>query len=145
MLITKAKFISYRNSFYQKLINTPYKIKLEIITVISVPEPTEFSMDAFVGDSPRTSSLYEFQALYEKEISSRTREKYGLAKEVNGTVYLSPLQLIPKFGTYKLDWNRTKVHFEGRVQVIDRIILLEELYDSCVGIQLFLKDDLKGG
>lgn len=145
MLVDKARFLSYQNLFYRKLQQTPYKIQLEVVTVQRV-EPTEdFSFDAFVGDSPRESTFYSFQALYEKEIPNRTREKYGLPKEVNGVVYLSPLQLVPKLGDYHLNWNKTKVHFEGRVQVIDKIIYLEELYGSCVGLQIFIKDDLKGG
>lgn len=145
MLVSKNRFLQYQNMFYRKLLLTPYKVKLEVITVEKT-EPTDvFSMDAFVGDSPRTSKFYEFQALYEKDISSRTREKYGLPKEVNGVIYLSPKQLVPKLGDYHLDWNKTKVHFEGHTQVIDRVIYLEELYNSCVGIQIFVKDDLKGG
>ena len=104
-------------------------------------------MDAFVGDSQRESELYEFRALYEKDISDRTREKYGLPKEVNGIVYLSPKQLVPKLGDYHLDWNRTKIHFEGRTQVINKVIYLEEFreYGSCIGVQIFVKDDLRGG
>lgn len=147
MLVGKKAFLSYQDLFYRKLLNTPYKIQLEVITVPKIEIPEEFSIDAFVGDSPRISTFYEFRALYEKEISSRTREKYGLPKEVNGVVYLSPKQLVPKLGDYHLDWNRTKVHFEGRTQVIDRVIYLEEFreYKSCVGIQIFIKDDLKGG
>lgn len=145
MLVTKTKFLNYQNTFYRKLLATPYKIQLEIVTVQPVEQTEEFSMDAFVGDSPRTSEFYEFQALYEKEIPNRTREKYGLPKEVNGVVYLSPKQLVPALGYYHLDWNKTKVHFEGRIQVIDKIIYLEELYGSCVGVQIFVKDDLKGG
>lgn len=145
MLVDKARFLSYQNLFYRSLQQTPYKIQLEVVTVQRV-EPTEdFSFDAFVGDSPRESTFYSFQALYEKEIPNRTREKYGLPKEVNGVVYLSPLQLVPKLGDYHLNWNKTKVHFEGRVQVIDKIVYLEELYGSCVGLQIFIKDDLKGG
>lgn len=145
MLVTKNKFLQYQNMFYKKLLATPYKIRLEVIDVQDNGNGDGFSFDAFVGDSPRTSRFYEFSALYEKEISTRTREKYGLPMQVNGVVYLSPKQLIPKLGDYHLNWNRTKVHFEGRVQVIDRVIYLEELYNSCVGIQAFLKDDLKGG
>lgn len=145
MLISKTRFLSYQNQFYRKLQQTPYKIQLEVVTVQRVEPTEEFSFDAFVGDSPRESTFYSFQALYEKEIPDRTREKYGLPKEVNGVVYLSPLQLVPKLGDYHLNWNKTKVHFEGRVQVIDKIIYLEELYGSCVGLQIFIKDDLKGG
>ena len=145
MLVSRTKFFQYQNIFYKKLLNTPYKIRLEVVTIQKVEPTEEFSMDAFVGDSPRTSEIYEFQALYEKEIPNRTREKYGLPKEVNGIVYLSPKQLVPKLGDYHLNWNKTKIHFEGHVQVIDKIIYLEELYGSCIGLQIFVKDDLKGG
>ena len=89
--------------------------------------------------------MFEFPALYEKEISNRMRDKYGLSKEVNGIIYLSPKQLEPKLGSYQLDWNKTKVHFNGSTQVIDKIIYLEEMYGSCVGIQIFVKDDVRGG
>lgn len=147
MLVTKGKFLQYQELFYKKLLQTPYKIRLEVVTVYHADESEEFSMEAFVGDSPRTSQFYEFRALYEKEISNRTREKYGLPMEVNGVVYLSPKQLIPKFGDYHLDWNRTKIHFEGSVQVIDKVVYLEEFkeYGGCVGIQIFVKDALRGG
>lgn len=144
MLVTKNKFLQYRKLFYQKVLKTPYKIQLEVVSV-EKPTTEEFSFESFVGDSPRTSKFYELRALYEKEISDRTREKYGLPKEVNGVVYLSPLQLIPLFGDYHLDWNKTKVHFEGSTQVINKVVYLEELYGSCVGVQIFLKDALRGG
>lgn len=145
MLISRTRFFQYQSMFYKKLLNTPYSIRLEVVSIQKIEPTEEFSMDAFVGDSPRTSTFYEFQALYEKEIPNRTREKYGLPKEVNGVVYLSPKQLVPKLGDYHLNWNKTKIHFEGHVQVIDKIIYLEELYGSCIGLQIFVKDDLKGG
>lgn len=145
MLISRTRFFQYQSMFYKKLLNTPYSIRLEVVTIQKIEPTEEFSMDAFVGDSLRTSTFYEFQALYEKEIPNRTREKYGLPKEVNGIVYLSPKQLVPKLGDYHLNWNKTKIHFEGHVQVIDKIIYLEELYGSCIGLQIFVKDDLKGG
>lgn len=134
--------MQYQNLFYSKLLQTPYKIGLEVFKA----DASDF-MDSFVGDSERQSVIYELRALYEKEISDRVREKYGLPLEVNGIVYLSPKQLTPIFGDYHLDWNTTKIHFEGAVQVINKIVYLEEFkeYGSCVGIQIFVKDDLKGG
>ena len=144
MLITKSKFLGYQNQFYKKLMLTPYKVKLEVTKVTGAP--TEgFSIDSFVGDSTREPEFFEFRALYEKEIPNRVREKYGLAKEVNGIIYLSPKQLVPVLGDYHLDWNKTKVHFEGSVQVIDKVIYLEEFkeYGGCVGVQIFVKDALK--
>lgn len=144
MIISKNKFLSYQRLFYRKLMGVPYKIQLEFSKVIQVPT-TGFSLDSFVGDSPREPEIIEINALYEKEISTRVRDKFGLSREVNGVVYISPLQLIPKIGTFNLDWNKTKVHFEGRIQVIEKIVYLEQLYDSCVGIQIFVKDAIKGG
>ena len=147
-ILPKSKFARYQNIFYQKVMGTPYEIELEVVTPLGVADwddDSGFSLEQFVGDSTRTSSTHKFRALYEKEISDRTREKYGLPKEVNGIVYLSPKQLVPVFGDYHLDWNTTKVHFEGRVQVVNKIVYLEELYNSCVGVQIFVRDELKGG
>jgi hypothetical protein len=145
MILPQTKFVRYRQTFFNKLQATPYTIELETVRVVNPPASEEFSMDSFVGDSLRESETHTFRALYEKEISDRTREKYGLPKEVNGIVYLSPLQLVPVYGDYHLDWNKTKIHFEGRTQVVNKIIYLEELYGSCVGVQIFVKDELKGG
>ena len=144
MIVTLSHFRRYQEVFYRKLLSIPFKIQLEVITVSKDPT-TEFSITNFVGDNNRVSELYEFQALYEREIPPRTREKYGIPEEVNGVVYLSPLQLIPILGTFKLNMYKTKVHFAGSVQVIQKIEYLEPLYDSCIGIQLFLQDSLKGG
>ena len=143
MIIGKQQFFQYQNMFYHKLQQTPHTIQLEIVEVRK--SSGEFNMDEFVGDSHRESKVYTFNALYEKEISGRTREKYGLPKEVNGVIYLSPKQLVPILGDFHLNWNRTKVHFNGHVQVIDRIVYLEEMYGSCIGVQIFIKDSLKGG
>ena len=123
MLISRTRFFQYQSMFYKKLLNTPYSIRLEVVTIQKIEPTEEFSMDAFVGDSPRTSTFYEFQALYEKEIPNRTREKYGLPKEVNGVVYLSPKQLVPKLGYYHLDWNKTKIHFEVVFKSLIRLFI----------------------
>ena len=146
-ILPKAKFLRYQSIFHQKVMATPYTIELEVVRVSTdfMDEDGGFSLEKFVGDSPRTSTTHKFKALYEKEISDRTREKYGLPREVNGIVYLSPKQLVPVFGDYHLDWNTTKIHFEGRVQVVNKIVYLEELYNSCVGVQIFVRDDNKGG
>lgn len=143
MILTKAKFKHYQQIFHKKVMGTPFNIELEIFSVSA--GSGEFSLDSFVGDSTRTSVRHTFNALYEREIPLRMREKYGLPKEVNGIIYLSPLQLVQKVGTFELDWNKTVVHFTGRTQVIQKIEYLEPLYKDCVGVQIFLKDTQKGG
>lgn len=144
MIVTHSRFLRYQEVLYQKILRVPYTIELEIVSVQN-DTSLGFSLTNFVGDNPRTPILYKLQCLYNKEISNREREKYGLPMEVNGEIFLSPKQLVPLFGTYKLNWNKTKVHFEERIQVIDRIIYLEPMYESCVGVQVFVKDVLKGG
>jgi len=144
MILTLAQFKRYQSIFYRKILGTPFEVSLEVVRINSAPTE-EFSIDSFVGDSPRASKTYPFRALYEREIPTRTRDKFGLSKEVNGVIYISPLQLAPVLGDFKLDWNKTKVHFADRVQVIEKIDYLEPLYDSCIGLQIFIKDDLKGG
>jgi hypothetical protein len=118
---------------------------MEIFSVVETPTDGEFDLDMFVGDSKRDSVEYTFNALYEKDISTRTREKYGITNLVNGIVYLSPLQVAPKLGTYRVDKDKTVIHFNGAIQVIDKIDYLEEMYGSCIAIQIFLKDATKGG
>ena len=145
MLVSKGKFLQYQSVFHNKVINTPHTIELEIVTAEKPTDTGEFNMDAFVGDMSRTSKFYKFNALYEKDIPEWNREKWGIPLEVNGVVYLSPKQLVPKLGTFRLKRNQTKIHFGGSVQIIHKIMYLEEMYDSCVGIQIFVKDDLKGG
>jgi len=146
MLVTKGQFLNYQNIFYQKLLRTPHSVSLEVVTVHHEHPEEEFSFERFVGDSKRETKLYDnIQALYEKEVPNRTREKYGLSYEVSGVVYLSPKQIEPIFSTYVIPLNTTKIHFNGRVQVIDKIIYLEEMYGSCVGIQIFVKDVIRGG
>ena len=114
MLVSKAKFLQYQAMFYKKLLATPYKIQLEIVTVRKPDQTEEFTIESFVGDSVRESTFYEFRALYEKEIPERTREKYGLPKEVNGVVYLSPKQLVPGL---ELDGNHVKVNLSMETNI----------------------------
>lgn len=144
MLISKGKFLSYQTLFYNKICNTPYKIQLEVTTI---SDTDRGFIESFVGDSERSTTLTEFRALYEKDISSKTREKYGISQEVNGIVYLSPKQLVPIYGDYHLDWKRVNVKFAGRTQVIEKVVYLEEFkeYGTCIGVQIFVKDLIKGG
>lgn len=145
MILNSQTFKAYQNKFHSKIIQTPHVITLEVFSVEDKIDTGEFDLDSFVGDSVRTSKKYQFNALYEKDISTRTREKYGITNLVNGIVYLSPIQVSKEFGTYKVDKNKTVVHFNGATQVIDKIDYLDELFNSCIAIQIFLRDDTKGG
>lgn len=141
MLLAKSSFEKFQAIFYRKVAASPYSITLSIIT----PTTVQGSMEEFVGDSDRDVKQYEFPCLYEKTVDVMQREKYGLPDMIDGIVFLSPLQLVPVLGTYLINKERTKITFEGRTHVIDRVIYLESLFNSCVSVQLDIKDDLKGG
>lgn len=140
MLISEIKFNGYRQTFYEKVVKSPYQVTMKIVTAT-----TGNSFQDFVGDSSRTEVSYQFPCLYEKIVNQRQREKYGLPDTTEGIIYLSPLQLVPVIGTFVLDKNKTTFIFEYRPQVIDNITYLESLYGSCVGLQIAVKDSLKGG
>lgn len=142
-LLLQNKFKSYQRIYHKKVMTTPHQVDLEIIE--TAPKTEDFSMDSFVGDSERDPIRYTFRALYEKDISMRTREKYGITNEVNGIIYLSAIQVTEVLGDYHIDKNKTVAYFNGKRQVIEKLDYLEELFGSCIGIQIFLKDDVRGG
>lgn len=145
MILTQPKFIQYRQTFYNKVTGTPYTCVLKVHTVSPVSDADEADFDSFVGDSPRSENEYSFNCLYQKVVNPRQRERLGLPDTVDGIIYLSPLQLVPVFGTFRINKNTTSVKFEEREQVIENITILEPIYGSCIGVQINLKDSLKGG
>lgn len=118
----------------------PHKVTL-IDNVLDAPDS---DLSAFTGDREVTQKTYEFTALYNREIQIRERQKYGLTDEVNGIIFLSPLELIPKRGSFQVDTKLTKIFFAGKEQIIERVDYLEPLYNSCIAVQIFVKDTING-
>lgn len=140
-LVSKTKFLEYQKTFFNKVKDSPYSVNLIKTTVTVTPG----TLEEFVGASTRSAVTNSFPCLYEKIVNDRQREKYGLPSTVDGLIFLSPLQLIPVYGDFVIDKNKTKVQFEFREQVIDHVVYMESMYGTCIGIQLNLRDDLKGG
>lgn len=146
MLVGKQKFLSLQKLFYRKITQTPHKVTLEFVEPLKHTfTPFAFNMEEFVGDCKREIRTVEFRCLYTRDITPHMREKYGLSVEVNGTIYLSPLQLKQKIGSIYPDWHKINVYFSGSKQVIEKYEYLENLteYGSYIAVQLFLKDVVK--
>ena len=142
MLISQATFLRYQQTFATKVKASPYSVILKTIVVTTTPG----SLEEFTGDSARNiGSTNSIPCLYEKTINPRQREKYGLPDTVDGVLFISPLQLIPLFGSFRLSKNKTIFIFQEREQVIENITYLELLHNSCISVQINLKDSLKGG
>lgn len=140
-LISQSQFKHYQALFHSKVIACPYTVVVNVLTVTDVPG----SLASFVGTQATTDNKKTLPCLYEKIVNPRQREKYGLPDTVDGVIFLSPQQLIEAFGTFQLDKNKTQLEFEFRKQVIDNIVYLESMYNSCISVQLNIKDALKEG
>ena len=141
MIISKSRFLQYQSKFYKTLASTPYSIVL-----LTIRTKNQNDFDNFVGDTDRLPPLeHTFNCLYDKIVNNQQRMKYGVSETVNGIISLSPLQLVPVYGTYMINIKTIKVRFEGRRQVIQKIIYDESIYGSCVGVQLAIEDDIRGG
>jgi ABC-type proline/glycine betaine transport system ATPase subunit len=141
-LVTNSRFIKYQNIFFNHVQLSDMIIELGIEELVNAPS-NDF-LTNFTGSNQRSITWYSLPALYETNIENFSREKYGLTEIQSGAIYISPLQLIPLFGTHIIDRNKTLVRKSGHEFILDRVQYLEPLYGSCIAIELMLKDKLRG-
>ena len=118
------------------------QIELGITSVTS--NSTDF-LTNFSGSNPRgeTSWTY-FNCLFENSAESFTFENSGVSATFDGIIYLSPEQLIPIYGTFRIDKLVTLVRLNNVVFQMESIRYLEELYDDCIAVELKLTDAIRG-
>lgn len=95
----------------------------------------------------------EFHAFYQRNISDKTREKYGIANDVTALIYISPIEYKRKMGTYvpdsKLMVNKAnlRVNFLGGYYSVNQIVVHEPIESGgvqyCFGIELRLVNAVK--
>ena len=131
-------FLKYQAIFYQYVDAGDLIIELG---KNSSTAPGDDFLENFQGSNLRNpTDWYRFPTLYNTQIDADLRDKIGISSIQSGTIYLSPLQLIPVFGTFEIDKLITVIKKSGHNFSIDRIEYLEPLYDSCVAIEINLKD-----
>lgn len=140
MVLTQALFEKYRDIFYQKVTQSPNIIQLKVIDVTTSGD----SLKDFIGSSNRAETVYNLPVLYHYDVSESSRELTGIDKNVGGVIYLSPLQLIPIFGTFRPDYRKLKVTLSGNDYLVDSPDYREAIYDSCVAVVYTLKKDIRG-
>ena len=139
-LLTNARFLRYQDTFYRTVAQCDKTIEIGIESV----SPTGDFLEGFVGAGTRTITWHTFPALYQTDIDSYSRDRFGLSSTESGLIYLSPKQLIPVFGTYRIDRLATHVRKSDHEFILDKVNYLEPLYESCVAIELTLKDIVRG-
>jgi hypothetical protein len=110
------------------------------------------SFTDFTGDSIRDfdTNKIELKCLYDKTISDRDRDKYGIGEDITARVYISPLELKVKTNEYRFApaimaaSAAILVNFQGEQFEVAQIIELEkQIYDGeelSLAIELRLKD-----
>lgn len=106
--------------------------------------PKDSSIEDFVGSKPENSQDFVLNCLYEKNSNEFTEELVGTQKLRTGTIYLSPLQLVPLFGEFKLDPRKVNFILDGSEYLTTKVSAKEELFDSCIAVEFTIKDKLRG-
>ena len=150
MLITKQRFLRYRDLFYRKVSQSP-----EVCTIITTAKTSAGSLEDFVGASNRTTTEYTIPVLYNYDIQDFGREKVGLTNMQSAVVYISPLQVLKAQGegsvpqyvdkaAVLLKAQTTKVILKGHRYIVEKVDFMEPLFDTCIAIQLTLRDEIRG-
>lgn len=142
MTITLARFNKYQGIFHQHVEGSDMILEVGINAAVA---PSGDFLTDFTGSNTRTPTVwYPFHALYDTNIDPYTRDRTGLSQTESGAIYLSPLQLIPVFGTFILDRKKTVFRKSGHLFLPESIKYLEPLYGSCIAVEINLKEAIQG-
>lgn len=136
--LTHTRFLRYQELFRLSVQKAPISIDLLITSMTTVGGFTDFT-----GDSARSEKTYRVKALYRRDFSTNDRIKYGIPDEVSGIVYVAPRELIDTMGTFKLNRFKTKVRLHDIVYVVENVIYKAPFYNSCISVEIRLKDITK--
>lgn len=140
-ILSHSRFLRYQGIFYRNVVNADMVIELGVTTAV---QPTGDFLTDFTGSSNRDITWFKFPALYSTSINTAIREITGISETEQGQIFLSPLQLIPVLGYYKLDKLKVRIKKSEHLFLVEKITYLEPLYNSCIALQLDLRDAIKG-
>lgn len=139
--LTHSKFLTIRGVFHKAVMQSPRSVTL----YIEEADKKAGSVKEFMGSSPRNrKSEKTHKVLYESIISPNVRDQVGYVKSQSGVIYLSPIDLKESYGTYKIDERGTRIIMNGYTYLVDHVEYLEELFESCVAVELWLREAKKG-
>lgn len=134
--ISKYQFEQYRETYRRMVEKSPIFCDLEITTTIN----STGSFTNFTGDNQRLTTKYNFPCLYNRNIAQNERIKYGLHESVTGILYLSPTHLQNRLGSFKLDKRKVVVYLTEEKFIVDTIVYLSPMYNSCLTVEIRLTD-----
>lgn len=145
--LTYSKFFNYQNIFYREVLASPMVIEVGVQT----PDAStgDFLTDFQKANAPISgyvTTWYSFPAFYDKEGDTYSRERFGLSETATGSIFLSPLQLIPIFGNFRVfdDGKAVVIKMDGRQYLVDKLSYREPLFSSCIALEFTLRDEING-
>jgi hypothetical protein len=130
-------FNSVAKTFHDRVQVSPNEVTLKIAT----PLKNEFSYTEFVGESKiEYSNVVTVKALYNREISPKTRSKYGLDASASAIIYLSPKDLYEKLGRWHISESEISVNFLGIEYLVYKIFYDGHVpeFSNCISVTMVL-------
>jgi len=145
-MITPSKFAQLQKLFFSKVTTccNPSTVTLNFIKLTTNGDYADFT-----GDSERDiDQEITLRCFYDRNLSDKRREKYGVSTEVTDIVFISPLELKAKYGNIRFpeyilsSFSQISVGFLGKHYEIDNIIELEPMHNGkewvCLAYQINL-------
>lgn len=138
--LTPTRFLQYQEAFYNEVSKSPLTCDL-IIQVVSSTD----DLSTFVGDSTRSQTIYKIPILWERNLDSVNRSKWGFEQSRDSTLYIAPKSLEKKLGHYNITPLNTRIVFQDREWIVEKVDKLSPLFNSCIALEVKLQSATKGG
>ena len=139
--ITQTRFVRFRQQFFKTLQCVPSECTL----IFTSKAESTGQFTNFTGESDRVKEEHTVKCLYKREFSANDRVKYGLHEDVSGVVYVAPTDLVDALGTFKIDKRKFSVLLNEINYIVDTVIFRGPFYNSCIAVEIRVKDPDRGG
>lgn len=141
--LTRSKFHTIQQNFFNAVRQSPTCCSIKETTVIA----TSLSYNEFVGESGRQVKTYSVRCFFHRVVNNHDRDKFGLSKDVSAIIYTSPVLLSKAMGKWILDDTKIRVTLLNREYLVSAIVYTGHVqaFDSCITVELRLKDVIHGG
>jgi hypothetical protein len=133
----KQMFDSVCKKFHEAVQISPTKATLNISKAINAGFN---DYRDFVGENEIEAKSYTLNCLYSRNVTDKTRTKYGLETDVSAVLYLSPKELRQVVGRWDLKEQEVSVSLLGVSYLCYKVYFegLTPEFGSCVSVTLAL-------
>lgn len=142
-----SDFGAIQQRFYNNIVKcrNPTDVKLIFVKVTSEGELSEF-----LGDNKREADkIISLKCRYQRYLNDKQREKAGVTEEVDMSVFISPIELEQKTGSFELPEQFRSSYSGVAVEIFNQHHEVESIRDlepqqrlgrvTCVALQINLK------